>query len=83
MNIYEATLVIDSPAQNVSFYTENGFGYRIIDYNQREKTTFTVIVEAETPEKARQKIKEKISFEDKDTILYDIVIKLTDYIMMI
>lgn len=83
MSIYEATLVIDSPAQNVPFYTENGFGCRIVDYSQREKTTLKVIVEAETPEKARHKIKEKISFEDKDTILYDILIKLTDYIMMI
>ena len=83
MSIYEAILVIDSPAQNVPFYTENGFGYRSVDYSRREKTTLKVIVEAETPEKARQKIKEKISFEDKDIILYDILIKLTDYIMMI
>lgn len=83
MSIYEATLVIDSPAQNVPFYTENGFGCRFVDYSQREKTTLKVIVEAETPEKARHKIKEKISFEDKDTILYDILIKPTDYIMMI
>lgn len=83
MSIYEATLVIDSPVHNVPFYTENGFGYRVVDYTRREKTTLKVIVEAETPEKARQKIKEKISFEDKDTILYDILIKLTDYIMMI
>lgn len=83
MSIYEATLVIDSPAQNVPFYTENSFGYRSVDYSRREKTTLKIIVEAETPEKARQKIKEKISFEDKDTILYDILIKLTDYIMII
>lgn len=83
MNIYEATLVIDSPAQNVPFYTENGFGCRVVDYSRREKAILKVIVEAETPEKARQKIKEKVSFEDKNTILYDILIKLTDYIMMI
>lgn len=82
MNIYDVTLIIDSPAHNVPYFSETGIGYKIIDYVQREKIKIQVVVTADSPEHARQKIKENVVL-DKDLLLYDIIIRPTDYTLMI
>lgn len=82
MNIYEVILIIDSPAHNAPFFDENGIGYKLIDYTQRELQNIKILVKASSPEEARQRAKDYIILE-KDSYYYDIKTKLTDYILII